>query len=70
MLTTTKHWDLHLLPFEKFIQEANPNRESTGLDLSDIEYLGFQIRKESVLELWLDNIAIYRRKGSDASGDD
>jgi len=60
-LLTTSEWQLYLLPFDSFSQLAQPNRVD-GPDLSAIHWMGFNVRKDARVELWIDDISFYRRK--------
>ncbi len=55
-------WYLHRLPFESFQQQANPNRVPTGLDRSGIYQFTITIPKDSDIELWIDDIGVYRKR--------
>lgn len=61
-LTVTAQWKLYFLPFNSFFQELKPNLAPDGLDPSHINGLTVRTTKESVLELWFDDISFYRRK--------
>ena len=55
-----RHWYLHRLPFESFLQTANPNRVPTGIDRSALYQFAINVPKDSDLELWIDDLALYR----------
>jgi hypothetical protein len=61
-LTLTDQWQLYLLPFTSFKQEALPNRSSEGPDPARIFTFGMRFPKEAVAEVWLSNLAFYRKK--------
>jgi hypothetical protein len=63
-LITSEHWQLYLLPFSTFSQQADPRRVD-GPDLSAIYGFGFNIRKDSRVELWIDDISFYKRKSAE-----
>jgi hypothetical protein len=73
MLVTTE-WVLYTLPFARFQQAALPNRvpnavlthvgtvPGTGLLTDQILQLLIRFPKEATAELWIDNLAFYRKK--------
>ncbi len=61
-LTVTDDWRLYVIPFEAFFQERKPNMSASGLDPSHINGFSFRMAKESGIELWLDDVALYRKK--------
>ena len=61
-LTVTAQWQLYFLPFSSFYQELKPNLAPGGLDPSHINGLTVRTAKEAGVELWIDDIAFYRRK--------
>jgi len=62
----TREWQLYTLPFESFQQTAQPNRVPTGLDRSGIYQFSFNIPKDSLAELWIDDLGVYRRRPDEA----
>lgn len=62
VVTVTRHWQLYLLPFESFQQLAQPNRVPTGIDRTGIYQFTFNIPKDSIIELWVDDIGAYRHR--------
>jgi hypothetical protein len=62
LLTVTESWQLYLLPFSSFYQELAPNMSPSGMDPRHINGLTIQVPKEALLELWIDDIALYKRK--------
>jgi hypothetical protein len=66
VVTVTRHWQLYLLPFESFLQQAQPNRIPTGLDRSGIYQFAVNIPKDSIVELWIDDLGVYRRRTDEA----
>jgi hypothetical protein len=63
---TTEDWALYLLPWSVLYQEPTPNREAGGIDPSDVRLLRVSIPVGATVELWLDDIAFYRRRVADA----
>ena len=61
-LSVTTQWQLYFLPFSSFYQDLKPNQVSGGIDPSHINGLTLRTAKEAGLELWIDDIAFYRRK--------
>jgi hypothetical protein len=75
LLQTSEHWELHLLPFESFYQELQPNRIPEGITRS-LEYdstkegpepapfytLAFGIGRGQNISLWIDEVFFYRKK--------
>jgi hypothetical protein len=74
-------WAFHTVPFGLFKQTNTPNRvpnealtdagsvPGTGILTSDLRNLVFRLPKESDMELSLDNLGFYRKKGSAAGAD-
>ena len=65
---TTDGWALHLIPWSALYQEPTPNRNPDGIDPRDIRLLQVSIPLGAAVELWLDDIAFYRRRGTAAGG--
>jgi hypothetical protein len=77
----TVDWQLYTIPFSQFQQGATPNRvpnaklmqtgpvPGTALLIDDLSSLTFRMPKEAVMELWLDDLAFYRRRGAGTGGD-
>jgi hypothetical protein len=63
LVFTTDRWELYLFPFDSFWQQALPTRVSTGMDASKIYSFRFRAEKESFIEMWIDSLSFYRRKG-------
>lgn len=61
VVSVTREWHLYLLPFESFQQEAQPNRSPVGIDRSALYQFSINIPKDSAVELWLDDLGLYRR---------
>jgi hypothetical protein len=62
VVTVSRQWQLYLLPFESFQQLAQPNRIPTGIDRSAIYQFTVNIPKDSIIELWIDDLGVYRRR--------
>jgi len=58
----TENWTHYLLPFDFFKQDALPNRNPNGFDPSAIFGFGVRVPKESVVEIWIDDLGFYRKK--------
>lgn len=67
-ITTTPDWRLYLLPWSELLQWPCPNRLEGGLDAGDIAKLEIKFIQGSSYDLWLDNIAFYRRRGDASAG--
>jgi hypothetical protein len=59
---TKDTWTLHLIPWSELYQEPTPNRNPDGIDARDIRLLQVAVPLGAQLELWLDDIAFYRRR--------
>ncbi|MEY2935389.1 MAG: hypothetical protein RL033_6138 [Pseudomonadota bacterium] len=66
-VTAEREWHLHTLPFASFLQTANPNRVATGIDRSALYQFAINVPKDSDLELWLDDLALYRPRSAAAA---
>lgn len=66
-VTTTEDWQLYLLPWSQLKQWPCPNRLDGGIDPADIAQLQIKLVQGSNYDIWLDNIAFYRRR-ADAGG--
>jgi hypothetical protein len=74
VMLVTSGWTFYAVPFSQFQQSAEPNRvpnerltkvgnvPGTGLLTQDLRYLVLRFPKESNAELWLDNLAFYRKE--------
>lgn len=62
VVTAQRHWTLHRLPFESFQQQALPNRKPGGIDRSALFQFAINIPKDSNIELWIDDLGLYRRR--------
>jgi hypothetical protein len=81
----TTDWRFYTVPFSTFQQGATPNRvpnaqlmetgsvPGNGLIASELLNLVFRMPKEQTMELWIDNLSLYRRRtagsGSDGGAD-
>jgi len=63
---TSDRWMLHLIPWSALYQEPAANRHRDGIDARDIRLLQITIPLGATVELWVDDIAFYRRRGADA----
>lgn len=61
-LTTTEKWQLYKVPFKSFFQELKPNLVAGGVNPAHINGFAFRIPKEAGIELWVDDVALYRKK--------
>lgn len=66
-VTTTEDWQLVLLPWSQLKQWPCPNRLDGGIDPDDIAKLEIRLVQGTNYDIWLDNIAFYRRR-ADAGG--
>lgn len=62
VVTAQRDWQLHTLPFGSFQQTANPNLIPTGIDRSGLYQFAINVPKDSNIELWIDDLALYRRR--------
>lgn len=62
VLRLTETWQLYLIPFSAFFQELKPNMSPNGMDPAHINGLTFRAAKEANIDVWIDDIAFYRRK--------
>jgi len=74
-LQTSENWELHLIPFESFYQDLQPNRIPDGITRS-LEYdstkpgpepapfyqFGVGVSRGQNVSLWIDEIFFYRKK--------
>ena len=79
--TVTPGWQLYTVPFGKFQQGSMPNRvpndvftmvgsvPGTTLLTTKLESFTIRYPREATVELWIDNLTFYRKKGS-ATGSD
>jgi hypothetical protein len=60
VVSAPRAWTLIRIPFESFRQEALPNLRPEGLDTSALYQFSINVPKDSDLELWIDDLGIYR----------
>lgn len=65
-VTTTPDWKLFLIPWSQLVQWPCPNRLAGGFDYADLAKIEIKFIQGSTYDLWLDNIAFYRRRSLDA----
>jgi hypothetical protein len=60
IVSTTREWQLYLVPFDELLQTRAPNWNPAGFDRDSL--WGFVIRtpREAQMELWIDDVAFYR----------
>ena len=61
-ITTTERWQLFLIPWDELVQWPCPNRLEGGIDRADIAKFEIKFRQGTQYEIWIDNIAFYRRR--------
>jgi hypothetical protein len=61
-ITTTDDWQFFVLPWDQLQQWPCPNRLQGGIDPADIAKIEIKFIQGSTYDLWLDNIAFYRRR--------
>jgi len=61
-LQLTDQWQLYLLPFRSFDQDAFPNRATEDVDRKTIFTFGMRFPKEAVAEVWMSKLRFYRKK--------
>ena len=54
-------WELHLLPFDSFYQDAQPNRRPSGMETSAIHLIALPVPRGAELDVLIDDITLYRR---------
>jgi hypothetical protein len=62
-----RDWYLHRIPFGAFLQTPNPSRNPTGIERSALYQFTIQIPKDSNIELWIDDLGLYRDSTSGAA---
>ena len=67
--TVTDDWQLYLLPWDALAQWPCPNRLAGGIDPADIAKIEIKFVQGSTYDLWLDNVAFYRRRLDGGSSD-
>jgi hypothetical protein len=66
-VSTRDDWQLFLIPWAELVQWPCPNRLRGGIDPADIAKLEIKMLQGTSYDIWLDNIAFYRRR-ADAGG--
>jgi hypothetical protein len=61
-VTTTERWQLFVFAWDDLLQWPCPNRLKDGINEADIAKLEIRFEQGTHYELWLDNIAFYRRR--------
>jgi hypothetical protein len=61
-ITTTETWQLFLVPWNELVQWPCPNRVQGGIARDDIAKFEIKVKQGMSYEIWLDNIAFYRRR--------
>lgn len=81
IIVVTADWRLYTVPFSQFRQTATPNRvpnsalmetgtsPGTALLTKRLINMQFRMPKESAMELWIDDLGFYRKKGLAAGAD-
>jgi len=81
VVSVTSEWAFYPIPWSRFTQLAQPNRvpnsffpqtggiPGTGLMPSALWNLMIRAPKGGAMELWIDNLSFYRKKGSVAGAD-
>lgn len=79
--TVTADWRFYTIPFNQFHQTAMPNRvpnatlmetgsaPGTSLLTSKLSLLTLRMPKEAEMELWIDKLGFYRKRGQGAGAD-
>jgi hypothetical protein len=63
-VTTTESWQLFTIPWSELWQWPCPNRLEGGVDPADIAALQIKFPQGTTFDVWLDNIAFYRRRAA------
>lgn len=61
-IVTSESWQLFLIPWDQLVQWPCPNRLPGGIDPADIAKFEIRLVQGAQYEIWLDNIAFYRRR--------
>lgn len=64
LVQATTEWQLKFVPWRDLVQWPCPNRLEGGIDPSDIAKFEIKFEQGTHYELWIDNIAFYRRRAS------
>ena len=65
-VTVSTRWQLYLLPFDEFWQEARPNRVSEALDSSAVYQLGLRVDIEKDVDMLTSQWVFYRHEDFEA----
>ncbi|MBN1606574.1 MAG: carbohydrate binding domain-containing protein [Polyangiaceae bacterium] len=60
IISTTKEWQLYLVPFDDLRQVRSANWNPAGFDRSGLWSFVIRTPREAQMELWLDDVAFYR----------
>lgn len=61
-VTATENWQLVLIPWNELVQWPCPNRLGDEIDEADIAKFEIKFEQGTRYEIWIDNIAFYRRR--------
>jgi hypothetical protein len=61
-INTTETWQLYLIPWRDLAQWPCPNRVQDGIRRNEIVKFEIKFKQGMTYDLWLDNIALYRRR--------
>jgi hypothetical protein len=56
----TDVWTLYFVPWGKFAQLAQPNRDPYGVQPAQLYLFGIRVPKEAHFDLWIDQIGVYQ----------
>jgi hypothetical protein len=62
LINTTEQWKLFTIPWKDLVQWPCPNRLEDGIDRTAIAKFEIRLKQGMQYEIWLDNIAFYRRR--------
>jgi hypothetical protein len=62
LINTTEEWQLFLIPWRELVQWPCPNRLDGGIDESDIAKFEILLFQGTRYEIWIDEIAFYRKR--------
>jgi hypothetical protein len=66
-ITTAERWQLFLIPWNELVQWPCPNRLEGGINPADVAKFEIKLRQGTHYEIWIDNIAFYRRRADAGS---
>ncbi len=61
-LRVTEDWKWYRLPFDSFSQDPLPNRRFEGVDRASLRGMIIRVPKDTVFDLWIDDVAYYRER--------